>query len=87
MKNQLNLEKYTHGNEIITTPNLKVIKDLSRRLVWLPVEIVQPTLQATSKLSLAGRFGPFCKYDMMTNRTVNPQNGDPVLPVILLFSL
>lgn len=40
------------------------------------------TLQATSKLSLAGRFGPFCKYDMAIDVTDQLQSGVPVLPVI-----
>ena len=45
------------------------------------------TLQATSNVSLTGRFEPFCTLDMATSFKAKPQSGDPVLPVIFLLSM
>ena len=81
--NKPNSSKYYYGNETIT----KLVCSIEDLLVCGVYRLLQPTLQATSKVSLAGRLEPFCAYDMTINLFDNPRSGDPVLPAIFRFSL
>lgn len=73
---KLNVREYYQENETITS------RVCCQRFVSVHGTQMKRTLQATSKLSLAGRFGPFCKYDMAIDVTDQLQSGVPVLPVI-----